>query len=72
MRLSGERIPLSDPRPRLQSRPPPADLPPSDRWGLGVWFMTEAMCVEEDSEEDEGGGGVVSGEIQESIILFSR
>ncbi|TNN38802.1 hypothetical protein EYF80_051028 [Liparis tanakae] len=42
VRLSGERIPLSEPRPRLHSRPPPPDdLPPSDRWGLGVWFMVE-------------------------------
>lgn len=36
VRLSGEQIPLSDPRPRLHSRPPPTDLPPSDRWGLEV------------------------------------
>lgn len=36
VRLSGERTPRSVPRPRLHSRPPPADLPPSDRWGLGV------------------------------------
>lgn len=43
VRLSGERIPLSDPRPKLHSRPPPVDLPPSDRWGLGVWFMMEAV-----------------------------
>lgn len=43
VRLSGEQIPLSDPRPRLHSKPPPADLPLSDRWGLGVWFMMEVV-----------------------------
>lgn len=43
VRLSGERMPLSGPRPRLHSSPPPADLPPSDRWGLGVWFMMKVV-----------------------------
>lgn len=37
-RLSGERTPRSVPKPRLHRRLPPAPLP-SDRWGLGVWFM---------------------------------
>lgn len=37
-RLSGERTPRSLPKPRLHRRLPPGLLP-SDRWGLGVWFM---------------------------------
>lgn len=37
-RLSGERTPRSVPKPRLHRTLPPAPLP-SDRWGLGVWFM---------------------------------
>lgn len=45
VRLSGERIPLSGPRPRLHNRPPPVDLRPSDRWGLEVWFMIAPMVL---------------------------
>lgn len=37
-RLSGERTTRSVPKPRLHRTLPPAPLP-SDKWGLGVWFM---------------------------------
>ncbi|KAK5935968.1 hypothetical protein CgunFtcFv8_021276 [Champsocephalus gunnari] len=61
-RLSGERMPRSDPRPRLHSRPPPEDFPPSDRWGLGVWFMMGVLVV----------WRIKDGGVQQSIILSSH
>lgn len=62
VRLSGERIPLSGPRPRLHSRPPPADLPPSDRWGLGVWFMMEAVVWTSTVRRVKRAGGCERGD----------
>lgn len=71
VRLSGERIPLSDPRPRLHSKPPPADLPPSDRWGLGVWFMLKVVLWTRMERRMKGVGGREQGDSGEHHPLQS-